>query len=159
MTQVAVDSLTRFDGYHMFYLIYGTKKHLVIHREPLKFKFDQQKEILIGPFNTFTDMIEHSPCENLVFGIWREIIRLDSYGEMDFETTERNINLITPTIYPEMIEMFTYNMSDCYICADEPTAIMTGDRSIDNSLVVYIKRNNKTNSTDVSHISFQIKLN
>lgn len=158
MTQVAVESLTQFDGYHMFYLTYGTKKNLRIHRQPLKFKFDQKKKILTGPFNCFADVIEHPSDEQLMFGIWREIIEPGSYGEMDFETTERNINLITPTIYPAMIEMFTYDMSDSYICADAPTAIMTGDKCVDNSLVVYIKRNDKTNSTDVSHISFQIKL-
>jgi hypothetical protein len=143
----------------MFYLAYGTKEHLRIHRQPLKFKFDRKKKILTGPFNSFADVIEHSSNEGLVFGIWREIIEPGSYGEMDFETTERNINLITPTICPAMVETFTYNMSDCYICADAPTAIITGDRSVNNSLVVYIKRNDKTNYTDVSHISFQIKLN
>ena len=159
MSQVIIESLACFDGYHMFYLIYGAHDRYQIHREPLKFKFDHKKKILTGSFNNFAEIIEHSSHEQLEFAIWREVIAIDSQQEMDFETTERALNSADPIIYHSVIETFTYDIQDSYICADMPTVIMIGNRFVENSLIVYMKRNHDKNNTNIGHISFEIKLN
>ena len=159
MSQPVVESLTRYDGYHMFYLIYGTNNHYQIHREPLKFKFDRKNKILTGPFNSFAEKIEHSSSDQITFAIWREVIKTDSYEEMDFDTAEKVLRSDSLTIHPSIIELFTYNIHDSYVCADMPTAMILGNRLRDNTVFVYMKRDDNKNITDIAHITFQIKLN
>lgn len=156
MSQPIIESLTRYDGYHMFYLVFGNDKHYQICREPLKFRFDQEEDVMLGPFNSFTN-INISSNKQISFAIWREVIGHTSYNDVDFDIIEKTLNSATPIMYPSIIELFTYDMDDSYICNDSSTTIIYGNKYQDNSFVVYMK--NDKDTTEISHISFEIKLN
>ena len=157
MSQPIIESLTRHDGYRMFYLVFGNDKHYQICREPLKFRFDRHDNVMLGPFNNFINNINLYPNKQISFAIWREIIDHTSYDEVDFDIIEKTLNSTTPNTYPSIIELFTYDMEDSYLCNDSSTTIMYGNRYRDNSFIVYMK--NDKDTTGISHISFEIKLN
>ena len=159
MSQCLVESLTQFDGYHMFYLVYGCKGNYKIHREPIKFTFDQKKRTLKGKLSSgFTKYIKHSSQDKIVFAIWREVIEPDTMNEMNFEQTEVALNSISLTIYPSIIEMFVYDNKEGDMCSESRTAVIRGTRNHLNHLITYLKVDAYEDTTIISHISFEIKL-
>ena len=159
MCKPLVDSLTQYDGYHMFYLVYGCKGKYKIHRQPIKFTFDQKKRVLKGNLNNgFTKYIEHSSQDKIVFAIWREVVNPESMKEMDFDQSEVALNTISITIYPSIIEVFVYDNMEGLICSDSRTAMINGIRDNLNYFITYLKTNSREDTTTISHISFEIKL-
>ena len=159
MTHPFIDSLTQHDGYHMFYLVYGCKGKYHIHREPIKFTFNQKKRTMRGKLgDKFTKCIENSSEDKIVFAIWREVIDHGSANEIDFEQTEVALNAISITIYPSIIETFVYDNVEGLICSDSRTAMINGNRNYLNYLITYLKTNSREDTTTISNISFEIKL-
>ena len=145
--------------HHMFYLVYGCKGRYKIHREPIKFRFNETKRTIKGKVNKgFTKYIEGSSQDKIVFAIWREVVEPESKTEMDFEQTELALNAISIAIYPSIIEIFVYDNAEGLICSDSRTAVINGDRDQLNNFITYLKINSLEDTTAISHISFEIKL-
>ena len=153
---LVVDSLSRADGHHVYYVFYDAGGTWRFVDPPLGITCGA--ETLVGPS---VEITQESAGRRVVVGVYEVVLDRRSSMDPDLETAERNLNCGPLAAVPGVVDVFSYDLDRIGALGRDATVLVNGDKCPTNEMCAKIRGTvgAREGGFRLFNLSFSVKLN